>query len=254
MKKLYALLFTLTIMVSANSVLAQGMETFTNLLPSGNSYTDGSFVGDDAVTWNYIQCRDDNGDNNNSGIDGQGIMLRRLSDNSAISAQSGANGVGAITFKLYKGFTGGGDRQIELFVNGTSYGTSTPFDDFTEHVFTATGIDVTGDVVIEIKNITSKQVIIDDVTWSASGQTLATDRFEATEFAIFPNPTTQGFVTIKTASSQPTTVVAFDVLGKQVLNTVLKTNRLDVSDLNAGVYILQLTQNGTTTTKKLVVQ
>ena len=254
MKKLYTLLFTLTIMLSANSVLAQGMETFTNLPLSGTSYVDGSFVGDNGVTWNYIQCRDENDDNNNSGIDGNGIMLRRISNSSAISAQSGANGVGAVTFKLYKGFTGGGDRQVELFVNGTSYGTSTPFDDFTEHVFTATGIDVTGDVVIEIKNITSKQVIVDDVTWSASGQVLSADRFEAAEFAIFPNPTTQGFVTIKTTSSQPTAVVAFDILGKQVINTVLKTNRLDVSDLNAGVYILQLTQNGTTTTKKLVVQ
>ncbi|QCE41477.1 T9SS type A sorting domain-containing protein [Psychroserpens sp. NJDZ02] len=254
MKKLYFLLFILIGLTSVNHTIAQGAETFNNLTLSGNSYTDGAFTGDNGVTWNYTQCRDENGDDNSSGIDGKAIMLRRISDNSAISAQSGANGVGGLTFKLYKGFTGGGDRQVELFVNGTSYGTSTPFDDYTEHIFTVTNINVTGDVLIEIRNNTGKQVIVDDVTWSTSGQTLSNNNFEFVTFSLFPNPTTQDFVTIKTTTKQPTTVIAFDILGKQVLKTVLKTNRLDVSELNAGVYILQLTQNETTTTKKLVVQ
>ena len=254
MKKLYFLLFILISLTSVNHTIAQGAETFNNLTLSGNSYTDGAFTGENGVTWNYTQCRDENGDDNSSGIDGKAIMLRRISDNSAISAQSGANGVGGLTFKLYKGFTGGGDRQVELFVNGTSYGTSTPFDDYTEHIFTVTNINVTGDVLIEIRNNTGKQVIVDDVTWSTSGQTLSNNNFEFVTFSLFPNPTTQDFVTIKTTTKQPTTVIAFDILGKQVLKTVLKTNRLDVSELNAGVYILQLTQNETTTTKKLVVQ
>ncbi|QXP60324.1 T9SS type A sorting domain-containing protein [Olleya sp. HaHaR_3_96] len=254
MKKLYFLLFILIGLTSVNNILAQGTETFNNLTLSGNSYTDGSFTGDNGVIWNYTQCRDENGDNNSSGINGKAIMLRRISDNSAISTQSGANGVGGLTLKLYKGFTGGGDRQVELFVNGTSYGTSTAFDDFTEHIFTVANINVMGDVLIEIKNNTGKQVIIDDVTWSASGQTLSTNKFETTAFSIFPNPTTQNFVTIKTTKNQPTTVIVFDMLGKQVLKTVLKTNRLDISELNAGVYIIQLTQNETTTTKKLVIQ
>ncbi len=69
--------------------------------------------------------------------------------------------------KLYKGFTGGGDRQVELFVNGVSQGTSTPFDDFDEHVFEVTGINIEGDIVISIVNITPKQVIIDDITWTS---------------------------------------------------------------------------------------
>jgi len=164
MKKLYFLLFILIGLTSVNHTIAQGAETFNNLTLSGNSYTDGAFTGDNGVTWNYTQCRDENGDDNSSGIDGKAIMLRRISDNSAISAQSGANGVGGLTFKLYKGFTGGGDRQVELFVNGTSYGTSSPFDDYTEHIFTVTNINVTGDVLIEIRNNTGKQVIVDDVT------------------------------------------------------------------------------------------
>src|SRR5690606_7902471 len=79
------------------------------------------------------------------------------------------NGIGDFSVKLYKGFTGGGNRQVELFVNGVSQGTSTPFNDFNEHVFAMSGIDISGPVVIEIKNITSNQVIVDDITWTAFG-------------------------------------------------------------------------------------
>lgn len=84
--------------------------------------------------------------------------------------------------------------------------------------------------------------------------TLSTTTFKQSEFSVFPNPTSNGFVNIKTANNQPVAVVAYDVLGKQVLNTTLTTSRLNVSNLKAGVYILKLTQNGATTTKKLVIE
>ncbi len=89
---------------------------------------------------------------------------------------------------------------------------------------------------------------------AGTSNTLSVNQFETTEFSVFPNPTSNSFVTIKTKNNQPITVTAFDVLGKQVLNTVLIADPLDVSNLNAGVYILRLTQNEATTTKKLVIQ
>tara|TARA_R110002020_G_scaffold93785_1_gene226086 strand:- start:53064 stop:53837 length:774 start_codon:yes stop_codon:yes gene_type:complete len=249
MKKIYFLLFTLCF---TNLLLAQGSESFTNHDLSGTSYATGSFVGDNNITWNYVACRDENGDSNNAGIDGKALMLRRSSDNSSVSAQSGANGVKSVTMKLYKGFTGAGGRQVELFVNNVSQGSSISFDDNGEHIFTVDNINIVGDVVIEVRNTTSKQVIVDDITWTA--YTLSTDTFKQSEFSVFPNPTSNGFVNIKTANNQPVAVVAYDVLGKQVLNTKLTTSRLNVSNLKAGVYILKLTQNGATTTKKLVIE
>ena len=62
----------------------------------------------------------------------------------------------------------------ELFINGVSKGTSTPFNDFNEHIFSVSGINVSGDVVIELVNITSKQVIIDDISWTGYNQSTYT--------------------------------------------------------------------------------
>ncbi|WP_299249832.1 T9SS type A sorting domain-containing protein [uncultured Lacinutrix sp.] len=251
MKKIYFLLFT--ICLSANGVLAQGSESFDNLGLSGSNYASGSFTGDNAVTWNYVACRDENGDSNNAGINGSAIMLRRSSDNSAISALSGANGVGDITMNLYKGFTGGGARRVELFVNGISQGTSTDFDNNTLNVFTVEDINIVGDVLIEIKNDTGKQVIVDDVSWTAA--TLSTQNFEEkATFSMYPNPTSNGFVNIKTSNNAATQVAVYDILGKQVINTTLNGERLNVSKLNAGVYAVRLSQGNTVTTKKLVVK
>jgi hypothetical protein len=162
MKKLYFLLFS--IMISSLS-LAQGLEDFTNSNAT-TSYADNSFVGNNGITWSYVASRDANSDANMSGINLPALMLRRVASGSKITSSSISGGITDFSVKLYKGFTGSGDRQVELFVNGVSYGTSTPFDDFTEQTFSVTGINVPGNVVIEIVNITARQVIIDDITWT----------------------------------------------------------------------------------------
>ena len=63
-----------------------------------------------------------------------------------------------------------------------------------------------------------------------------------------------GFVNITSQSNATIIATVFDVLGKQVLNANLTNNRLNVSNLRAGIYILNVNQNGTTSTKKLVVK
>jgi len=133
------------------------------------SYANGSFVGNNDITWTYVQSRDGNGDANNSGIDLPALMLRDVSNNSAVSSSAIPGGIGDFSVKLYKGFTGGGDRQVELFINGISQGTSATFDDFDEHIFEVNGINISGDIIIEIKNTTSKQVIVDDISWTGFG-------------------------------------------------------------------------------------
>lgn len=145
--------------------LAQGSEDFTNSNAT-SSYADNSFVGNSGVTWTYVASRDANGDANNSSINLPALMLRRTASGSKITSSTLSGGIGDFSVKLYKGFTGGGNRQVELYINGTSYGTSTVFDDFTEHTFSITGINIPGNVVIELVNTTSKQVIVDDITWT----------------------------------------------------------------------------------------
>jgi hypothetical protein len=152
---------------------SQGLEDFTNL-DLGASYSDGSFLGNNGITWTYVQSRNEN---NTAGVNAPALMLRRVSDDSKVTSSVIPNGIGDFSVKLYKGFTGGGDRQVELFINGESKGTSTAFDDFDEHVFSVSGINIDGDIIIEIKNVTSKQIIVDDITWTAFGSSGNTGPF-----------------------------------------------------------------------------
>lgn len=147
------------------TITGGGMETFTNSSAT-NSYGDGSYVGDNGITWNFVASRDDNGDANGSGIDVPALMLRRVADASSVYSEPISGGIGSFSVKLYKGFTGGGDRQVEVFINDISIGTSEVFDDFDLHVFSVDNVNIAGDVVIRIDNITPKQVIVDDITWT----------------------------------------------------------------------------------------
>src|SRR5690554_3002036 len=155
--------FLVLLFFAASIGWTQGLEDFTNS-NAGGSYTTNSFIGNNEITWSYVESRDDNG---TTGVTAPALMLRRSSDDSKVTSSLIPNGIGDFSVKLYKGFTGGGDRQVELFVNGISQGTSDAFDDYNEHVFVVNNVNISGDIVIEIRNITERQVIIDDITWTA---------------------------------------------------------------------------------------
>ena len=84
--------------------------------------------------------------------------------------------------------------------------------------------------------------------------TLSTEEFSADSFKVFPNPTSTGFVNIVSNNNDATSVAVYDILGKQVINESLTNDRLNVSGLNTGVYILKITQNDASVTKKLVIK
>ena len=70
---------------------------------------------------------------------------------------------------------------------------------------------------------------------------------------VYPNPVTSGIFYINTDFNEVKSVTIFDILGKQVLKT--KTNNaVNVSALNSGVYILKITENGATATRKLIIK
>lgn len=84
--------------------------------------------------------------------------------------------------------------------------------------------------------------------------TLSNNTFQATDFNLYPNPTSTGFVTINTNNASPVNVKVFDILGKQVLESNVANSQLNVSALNSGIYILKLTQDNASVTKKLVIE
>lgn len=70
---------------------------------------------------------------------------------------------------------------------------------------------------------------------------------------IYPNPVTNGTFFINTSSDSTKEVVVYDVLGKQVIKTST-TNSVNVSNLKGGVYIVKITEDGKTATRKLIIK
>jgi len=156
----------------ANDTTTEGPcvnESFANQNAPTASYGNGSFTGDNGILWTYVQARDDQGYQ----VNGEGLMLRRQSSDSKVTSQTIANGIGSFTCSLVKAFTGSGNRQVELFVNGNSQGTSLAWDNTDVQTFTVNDINIAGDVVIEIRNISGRQVVIDDVSWTCYEETAA---------------------------------------------------------------------------------
>ena len=104
----------------------------------------------------------------------------------------------------------------------------------------------------------SEWIVLDSNTWSYAGfhphAELSVENMNYSKFNLYPNPTNTGFVTIKSNQMGAVQAQVFDLLGKEVINTAVNNERMDVSNLNAGVYVVKLTQNKNTTTKKLIVQ
>lgn len=83
---------------------------------------------------------------------------------------------------------------------------------------------------------------------------LNTASFQENSFTISPNPATTQ-ISISGVNTNASEIRIFDVLGKQVYqNTITEDANINIADLNSGVYLVSIIQEGTQTTKRLVVQ
>lgn len=71
---------------------------------------------------------------------------------------------------------------------------------------------------------------------------------------MYPNPLNGNVLHIATTANAATSVQIFDILGKEVLNAQVNNNTVNVAALNAGVYMVKITEEGKTATRKLVKQ
>ena len=74
--------------------------------------------------------------------------------------------------------------------------------------------------------------------------------------SIYPNPVTQGrlYISITTTQNMTNEVDIFPVLGQHLFATTLFGKELNIQKLNAGVYILKITENNISATRKLVIK
>lgn len=74
---------------------------------------------------------------------------------------------------------------------------------------------------------------------------------------IYPNPVTNGRIYISTEQNSSTKEIEiYDMLGKKVLNTTLTNNNkeINISNLTPGIYMIKITENNTSATRKLVIK
>lgn len=74
--------------------------------------------------------------------------------------------------------------------------------------------------------------------------------------SIYPNPVTNGktFIYITSKHNLTKKVDFFNVLGKQIFSIILTGKELNISRLSKGVYILKVTENSISETRKLVIK
>jgi len=89
---------------------------------------------------------------------------------------------------------------------------------------------------------------VEDVTTSV----LATQQNTINGFTMYPNPLNGSQLTILSNNNLQKDVVIFDMMGKQVVNATTQNNTINAS-LTPGIYLVKVTEEGNTTTKKLVV-
>ena len=71
--------------------------------------------------------------------------------------------------------------------------------------------------------------------------------------SLYPNPNNTGKVYITSRLNLERKVEIFDVLGKKVIETVLYSKELNISNLNPGVYIIKIKEGEASATRKLII-
>ncbi|RTY82632.1 T9SS type A sorting domain-containing protein [Flavobacterium sp. LS1P28] len=72
--------------------------------------------------------------------------------------------------------------------------------------------------------------------------------------SLYPNPVSNGRVYISTKNDFDKEIIIFDVLGKKVLQTILSSKELNVSNLTSGVYIIKINEKEASATRKLIIR
>lgn len=263
MKKLYFLLFILLISsgLSAQSVFINEIH-YDN---AGGDMNEGVEIagpaGTDLTGWSLEFYNGSNGTIYST------LMLSGIIDDEF-------SGFGALAF-LEAGIQNGAPDGIALIddsgtlIQFLSYEGTLTATDGTASGTTSTdiGVSETSSTILgESLQLTGMGEIYTDFSWTGpvtssfgdlnAGQTptLGLENIEILTFSLYPNPTKTGSVNIKTTSNEIVNISVFNVLGKQVISQELTNEKLDISNLNSGVYLLKLTQKGNSTTKKLVVE
>ena len=101
----------------------------------------------------------------------------------------------------------------------------------------------------------NKSMFIDTVSFTYTSTSLSLEDTSLTDLKIYPNPSSDDFLTISSAEQGDKYVKLFNVTGQMVMNTKLvQDQKLNISSLSSGFYLVEVSINGRSDTIKLVIE
>ncbi|MDY0075268.1 MAG: endonuclease [Acholeplasmataceae bacterium] len=129
-------------------------ETFDNLPETGSSYTSGSFVGVNGITWTYQGMRSD------QTLDGKAITFGKETSDYLKATIPG--GISKLTIDFHHVFSGSSVRVIDLYLNQVNVHT---FEiDESNETYEVSDLNLIGEIDFELRNTSGERVIVDNIT------------------------------------------------------------------------------------------
>lgn len=139
------------------------VETFDNFGATGNSYSSGTFEGQDGSTWTYTEARGD------VEITGKALMVgRNRTPQSEVYSGTLGGGIQVLNFDYMQAF--GTNVNLNVLVNDVVVGnvTSTSELELVKNSGDIT-VNISGNFVLKFKNVNNSngQVVIDNISWNS---------------------------------------------------------------------------------------
>ena len=218
-------------------------ETFANIPASSSSYSNRNWTGDNGGSWSATDARTDQDINGSTAI-----TIR----NGSLSSPTASGGIGSLTVTTLRVFSGS-SGTFNLKVNGNVVGTIAYSG--AEQTITVPNINVTGNisVVIDGNSTGSNRVIFDDLSWTCYAP-LSTGTNELKRLSIYPNPVKDNAIYFNT--NKAIDIKIYDILGKLVISKSVLPNSayVDISNINKGIYLVKISSDNQSITKKLIRQ
>jgi Secretion system C-terminal sorting domain len=190
------------------------------------------------------------------------IGLEVRTANAANTTYTSASYATGTTYFIVVGYTFGdpataSDDTVNLWVNPVVNAAQTAATLTDSH----TGTDLTAIDAFFLRQDSTTEtpsLLIDELrigtTWAdVTNGTLSVSQNEIAGLNVYPNPTT-GIFYVETALNAVKNITVYDILGKQVLSTTTSSNEINAANLNSGLYIVKITEEGKTATKKLIIE
>lgn len=216
-------------------------EDFQTIPANATSYATQTWTNA-GITWTATDSRTD------QTLNSRALTMR----NATLTSTAVANGIKDLTVTTQLVFSGTAGT-FKLNVNGIEVGTI-PYS-ATATTTTISGINVTGNVIISItgNSTSSNRVKFDDLSWTCA-TSLGLDELDASRFEIYPNPSNGNVKINFENSNEKYSVQVFSILGQKVFEKEYSnSSSAAVDNLQKGVYLIKITNDAKSVTKKIIV-